>query len=236
MQRLVKRYSMKICLQNNFSKRLVLIAVISLGCLIPISRPSWSFDEGVFGEIRFDIESYALNILKAGNGSGTVMTSKAGINCGSDCGDYYDEDSSATLTATPSSGSLFSGWSGDCSGSGTQTTVTMSDDITCIATFTSIPPTIIYVNKNDSTCDGKYPCYTSIHEAVEVAATRDEIRIAQGDYTFLSPITVSGSKSVTLKGGWNSAFTSQTAKKTFIKSPTVSQGSSVTLQMLNVVP
>ena len=60
-----------------------------------------------------------LHISKSGTGSGTVMSNPAGIDCGSTCKVSFAEGTSVTLTADPSSGSVFTGWSGDgCSGTG----------------------------------------------------------------------------------------------------------------------
>lgn len=57
-----------------------------------------------------------LKVMKRGLGSGTVTSSVAGINCGADCDETYGSTASVTLTASPAAGSIFSGWSGDCSG------------------------------------------------------------------------------------------------------------------------
>lgn len=46
--------------------------------------------------------SSPLTVSKAG--SGTVTSSPAGINCGSDCGETYANGTTVTLTATPTSG------------------------------------------------------------------------------------------------------------------------------------
>jgi photosystem II stability/assembly factor-like uncharacterized protein len=80
-------------------------------------------------------EQYTLTVTKAGTGSGTVTSSPAGINCGSDCSEVYDPGTSVTLTPAPDSGSTFTGWSGACSGSGT-CTVNMTSDKAVTATFT----------------------------------------------------------------------------------------------------
>jgi len=94
-------------------------------------------------------------------------------------------------------------------------------------------PTIIYVNKGDGTCDGETPCYTSIQDAINAASTGSAIRIAQGTYS--ESITLSTSISLTLIGGWNTSFSSQTPNTTFIKAPKANQGS-LTLQELTIQP
>ncbi|MGA2503987.1 MAG: CARDB domain-containing protein, partial [Anaerolineales bacterium] len=79
-----------------------------------------------------------MRVTKNGNGSGTVISSPAGINCGSNCTYAYDKTTSVTLTATASTPSIFTGWSGGgCSGTGT-CTVLMSTAQSVTATF-SLP-------------------------------------------------------------------------------------------------
>ncbi len=78
---------------------------------------------------------YTLTVSKAGTGTGTVTGS--GISCGTDCSEAYDSGTVVTLTATASSGSQFSGWSGGgCSGTG-QCVTSMTASKTVTATFTS---------------------------------------------------------------------------------------------------
>src|SRR5262249_19366968 len=56
-----------------------------------------------------------LNVSKSGTGSGRVSSVPAGIDCGPTCSAPFDAGSSVTLTAIPSPGSRFSGWSfGGC--------------------------------------------------------------------------------------------------------------------------
>ncbi|OGR10329.1 MAG: hypothetical protein A2341_24055 [Deltaproteobacteria bacterium RIFOXYB12_FULL_58_9] len=79
--------------------------------------------------------TYALTVTKQGPGTivgdpGTVTSSPAGINCGSDCTESYVSGTTVTLTATAnaSTNSIFAYWSGDGSSCGTAATcvVTMS--------------------------------------------------------------------------------------------------------------
>lgn len=69
-------------------------------------------------------------------GAGTVTSSPVGINCGDTCAASVAAGSVLTLTATPSAGSTFSGWSGGgCTGTGT-CVVTVNLATTVVATFT----------------------------------------------------------------------------------------------------
>jgi hypothetical protein len=87
---------------------------------------------------QFDIfvaPTFALNVTKAGTGTGTVTSAPAGINCGADCSENFAENTVVTLTAAPAASSTFAGWSGaGCSGTGT-CVVTMSAAASVQATF-----------------------------------------------------------------------------------------------------
>ncbi|ESQ14028.1 MAG: hypothetical protein N838_13090 [Thiohalocapsa sp. PB-PSB1] len=91
---------------------------------------------------RFDPPTirYRLSVTKSGSGTGTVESSPAGINCGSDCSEDYPDGTSVTLTATPLGGSTFGGWSGACSGSSTTCTLTMSAPRSVTARFNGGTP------------------------------------------------------------------------------------------------
>ncbi|HKO14043.1 MAG TPA: alkaline phosphatase family protein, partial [Acidobacteriaceae bacterium] len=69
-------------------------------------------------------------------GPGTVTSSPAGINCGQTCAASFASGTAVTLTAVPSSGSTFSGWSGGCSGTGA-CTVNLTAATSVAATFTA---------------------------------------------------------------------------------------------------
>jgi hypothetical protein len=84
----------------------------------------------------FGLNQYTLSVSRSGSGSGTVTSEPTGISCGSDCSETYNYGTQVTLTAVPSTGSTFTGWSGgSCGGNGT-CTVTMDAAKTVSATFT----------------------------------------------------------------------------------------------------
>ena len=83
--------------------------------------------------------TFTLSVALAGSGSGTVTSSPAGIDCGSQCSANFDTGIAVTLTPAAASGSTFSAWSGACSGSGA-CTVTVSTAESVTATFNATQP------------------------------------------------------------------------------------------------
>lgn len=78
--------------------------------------------------------TYQLTVATNGTGGGTVTSSPSGINCGSVCKAGFSTGAAITLTATPSSGSVFAGWSGGCSGT-SGCTFSFTQDTSVTATF-----------------------------------------------------------------------------------------------------
>jgi hypothetical protein len=89
--------------------------------------------------------SFTLSVTRQGTGSGTVTSSPGGINCGSTCSGTYTGGSIVTLTPTAAAGSRFDGWSGlaDC----TDGVVTVNQNTTCTATFTSVGTATLKVGR-----------------------------------------------------------------------------------------
>jgi IgA peptidase M64/List-Bact-rpt repeat protein len=78
---------------------------------------------------------YPLTVTKRGSGSGTVVSSPAGIQCGPVCSAAFS--GVVTLTAT-ASGSEFTGWGGACSGKTSTCEVTMNAAKTVTASFSKV--------------------------------------------------------------------------------------------------
>jgi hypothetical protein len=83
---------------------------------------------------------FTLTVIKSGTGAGTITSTPAGIICGSACSHtLFPSATVVTLTATASTGSAFTGWSGGgCTGTAS-CTVTMSQARSVTATFASDP-------------------------------------------------------------------------------------------------
>lgn len=77
-----------------------------------------------------------LTVTKAGSGAGTVTSGPGGIHCGTTCSTPFAAVP-VTLTAAAAAGSVFAGWAGDCTGTGT-CKLTMSTDHFAVARFTAL--------------------------------------------------------------------------------------------------
>jgi hypothetical protein len=151
------------------------------------------------------------------NGSGSVTSSPSGINCGSTCSAAFATNTSVTLTATTLNGSVFSGWNGCDTASGTTCTVTMSASRSVTATFTT-PTSTLTVNKsgtgrgtvtsadsgincgpNASSCAASYGNGTavSLTAAPEAGATFVGWSGCDSTNGAVCSVTMSGSRTVT---------------------------------------
>src|SRR2546428_5495349 len=125
----------------------------------------------------FDLQTFPLTISTVGTGNGIVTSTPAGITCGTSCSGSYPSGTAVTLTASPATGSTFSGWSGGgCTGTGS-CTVTLSAATTVTATFTQQTFALTIANAGTGTgtvtstpavitcgtsCAGSYPSGTAV--------------------------------------------------------------------------
>ncbi len=88
------------------------------------------------------ITRYPLSLALYGSGGGNISSTPGGIACGSagaTCSTRFNVGSTVTLTATPASGSMFSGWGGACAGSASTCTVSMNGGKAVYASFDPQP-------------------------------------------------------------------------------------------------
>jgi len=106
-----------------------------------------------------------ITVTIAGNSKGSVTSSPAGINCPSNqCFSNFNTTQSATLTATPNAGSVFTGWSGACSGTSTcllpasssDQAVTANFKYTSSVTVTCSPSSVVYNGSAQTPCSATY--------------------------------------------------------------------------------
>jgi phospholipase C len=91
---------------------------------------------------------FQLTVKTTGNGTGTVTSKDGGINCkagANTCSANLESGAALTLTATPDSGSTFTGWAGDCTGTG-DCSVVLNANKTVTATFTASPVLTVSVS------------------------------------------------------------------------------------------
>jgi hypothetical protein len=172
------------------------------------AQPGWDFSTGI-GTVN--VYNLVTNWVVAGGGSaglavsvvgnGTVTSNLAGIDCTSGtCDASYGGGAMVTLSATPSSGYVFTGWSGACSGI-TTCTVTVSAAESVTATFAQrLTRTFVSSSGVDSNpCTTAAPCATFAHAFLLANAGGVVAALDAGKY---GPLTITGP--VTIDGnGWS---------------------------------
>ncbi|MEX5282635.1 S8 family serine peptidase [Nitrospira tepida] len=83
------------------------------------------------------VANFTVTVNKVGTGTGTVTSNPSGIDCGVTCNGQFPQGGTVILSAAPSPGSVFAGWSGSCGGAGACSLTTNS---TVTATFNIAPP------------------------------------------------------------------------------------------------
>lgn len=92
----------------------------------------------------FNEFDYPLLVEKSGTGDGIVTSDPEGIDCGDDCLAVFPYDTRVKLSATPSPGSEFVGWEGDCSGMTCE--VTMDSPYYVIVNFEQVHTLSVNIN------------------------------------------------------------------------------------------
>ena len=146
--------------------------------------------------------TYTLTVGKVG--LGTVTSSDGQINCGSVCSGTYVNYTTATLTATPTANDSFTGWSGNCSGTGA-CVLAMTSAKAVIATF-QCQNQPVRINRTT-------PVYYSTLQAAYNAAADGETIQSQSLVLTESPV-FNLPKTVTISGGYDCSYASIVGKTT----------------------
>ena len=129
------------------------------------------------------IPNYTLSVTRSGSGS--VTSTPAGINCGSDCSESYASGASVTLSAAPGSGYIFAGWSGACAGTGSSCTVSMTAARSVAASFTATGPIVYRISWN-SVSDARVTGYRVYYSTAPFTGTVAPVTVDVGSVTSYS--------------------------------------------------
>jgi hypothetical protein len=93
-----------------------------------------------------------LSVTRSGAGNGTVTSTPAGISCGATCSATFASGAVVALAAVPDAGSVFGGWSGACTGTGS-CQVTLSAAASVGAAFALVTPAPAVLTISDTRVD-----------------------------------------------------------------------------------
>ncbi len=157
-------------------------------------------------------------------GSGSVNSITAGVSfaCSSGvCGAGYDPGVVLTLRAAPGSGSLFTGWSGDCGGEG-DCALAMTSNKGVTATFTAAPKVRVGAKE-----------FVTLQAAYDDTATTNSSVIRMLGGTLAGPFIAGRNSGVTLEGGYDAAYAA-VGGWTVLQSPVVLKSGRVLLKGITV--
>ena len=157
----------------------------------------------------------------------TANPSDAGTVTG---GGAYTKGQSVTLSASANAGWVFVNWTESDVIVSTNSSYTFAAEKnrTLVANFRRP----YYVSKIAG-CDGNSPCYSAIQAALDAADDGEVILVGKGNYDEAPVKNAEGT--VTIRGGWNDAFTTQTPGTTLVRAPAAPKGT-VVLNEIVITP
>ena len=90
---------------------------------------------------------------------------------------------------------------------------------------TTITPSVIYVSKNDSSCNGHDPCRTNIQNGIALLSGPSIIEITEESYD--GDIVLDVDEEIMLEGGWDTNFESCSSYTTIKGSITITNGTMI---------
>jgi len=163
-------------------------------------------------------KSYTLTLQVSGAGTGIVTG--AGT---------YTAGTNANVTANPDATSLFSSWGGDCSG-GASTSVLMNGNKSCTALFILNPtPPASPARRMPSETT-----YASLQSALDgVTSDNETVQHMSGKYS-IGMVSYTKTNPLSLKGGYNTGFTTNSGTYTTISGSLTLQGGAVIVENLGI--
>lgn len=160
--------------------------------------------------------TYTLSLNFTGTGKGFVVSSPMELACNTNCSALFAAGTEVSLYNSPSLGSKFSVWGSSCSGTGS-CTVSMNANKTVTAQF-DLDPTKMILNEN-----GGNNFFATLQAAYNAAAGQSILKVQAVDFN--EDLNANLSKTVTLVGGYNGDYTSNSGGETVLHgSLTVSSG------------
>jgi hypothetical protein len=106
-----------------------------------------TLDAGTTVTATFTLKRVTLSVgtTSTVNGSGSVTSTDGNVNCGTACSAVYDYGTVVTVTANPSNGSTFAGWTGGGCGAAATCAIAMTANTNVSAAFTCGAVTFNYV-------------------------------------------------------------------------------------------
>jgi hypothetical protein len=128
--------------------------------------------------------TFVLAVAKAGDGTGMVAGQEAGIGCGRHCAEAVASNQPVTLVATPDVGSVFSGWSGACTGTA-PCVLRLAANQTATATFTRVTQTVHTFSAASGTIRPPFMVKDGI--VFQYGDTFDPTQGGRAEYVFTAP-------------------------------------------------
>jgi len=178
-----------------------------------LNRQAYVSTSKIMG-LEFAPVSYFLSSNVSGTGSGIVTSNPNGIACNSDCYAQFHIGNSVTLHAAPSEFSIFSGWSGDCTGQG-DCTIVMNSNKTVTATFDKDMEHMVLLGDTAS-------YYSTLQAAYNVAPADSTLKV--WGTLFVENLLCDQSKTATIKGGYDSSYTNNSGFTTLQGTLTIRNG------------
>lgn len=158
-------------------------------------------------------QTLTVNVTVSGTGSGTVTSEPSGITSNTSVTHQFTAGTSVTLYARPLEFSLFTGWSGDCSGTD-DCVLSMNSDKNVTAVFD------FYTAHKVKTPESHY---STLQEAYNAALHGSTVQ-AWGTL-FQENLTCGQNKSIFLKGGYDGSYSMNTSYSLLEGILTIQQGS-----------